>query len=253
MAKKSSVNIPAIQIIRVIVFLFIGLMLFCAYAKTESFLTASDLFEVRDVLIDRSIQFIDVADLRRLKGRNMFKVDIAKLQGRIKAQYPQIAELRVIREFPDRIKVLAKKRQGLFQVPHKGKFLLVDTEGVAMYYTPALLNLPMVQGALGNIKVVQGAPLTSKNTGLAVAILQGFKAHLRTARLKVTSLDLRNLSKIDVTLAEALHIILDQDNYPTKLDMLDMLLAQRKIDFAQVKYIDLRFNEPVLGANEGSK
>src|SRR5690348_777953 len=125
MAKKSSVNIPAIQVIRIIVFLFLGFIIFLAYSKTVEFLTDSELFRVQDVLIDKSIQFIDVAELRRLKGRNIFKVDIAKLQTKIKAQYPQIAELRVIRELPDRVKVLAKKREGLFQIAVRGKYLLV--------------------------------------------------------------------------------------------------------------------------------
>src|SRR5258708_5029325 len=110
MAKKSNVNIPAIQIIRIIVFLFIGFICIISYNKTIEFLTTSPLFAVRDVLIDTSIQFIDVDQLRRLKGQNIFKVDIAKLHARIKAQYPQISQLRVMRQLPDRIKVLAKKR-----------------------------------------------------------------------------------------------------------------------------------------------
>jgi cell division septal protein FtsQ len=248
MAKKSNVNIPAIQIIRIIVFLIIGLSLFLAYTKTKSLLTDSDMFQVRDVLIDRSIQFIDVAELRSLKGRNIFKIDIRKLETKIRAKYPQIAQLRVIRELPDRIKVLAKNREALYQVPLKGKFLLVDGEGVAMYYTPQLPEFPVVQGAIGNVKVIQGAAIASKKVALATSMVQAFKTRPRIARLKVTALDLNNLSKISVSIGENLQIILDQENYATKLDMLDMLLAQRKIDFTQVKYVDLRFNEPVLGA-----
>lgn len=249
MAKKSNVNIPAIAVIRLIVFLFLGFSLFALYSKSVEFLTTSRLFVVRDVTIDASLQFIDMADLQRLKGRNIFKIDIKRLQNRIKTQHPQISQLRVTRELPDRIKISAKKREALFQTFFKGKTLLVDAEGVAMYYISGVLDLPTVQGALSpSSRVVLSASLPQSSAALAASIIRGLKSRPHTARLKIVSLDVSNLSKIDVVLA-GLHVILDQENYSSKLDMLEMLLAQRKIDFAQVKYVDLRFNEPVLGEN----
>lgn len=248
MVKKPNVKIPAIQIIRAVVFLFLGFVIFVSYARTRDFMMSSPLFTVQDVLIDSSIQFIDVAELRRLKGRNIFKVDINKLQARIQAQYPQISQLRVVREFPDRIKVLAKKREPVFQVPLKGKFLLVDVEGVAMYFSPKPFDLPVVTGALGGqTKIVPGAPLTSKNVAWAVDLLRGFKQRRHTAPIKVTSIDMTSLNKIDIILSQTMHLIIDQDDTAATLDTLDMLAAQRKIDYKKVKYIDLRFNEPVLG------
>ncbi|MBI4309691.1 MAG: FtsQ-type POTRA domain-containing protein [Candidatus Omnitrophica bacterium] len=248
MAKKPSVNIPAIHVVRLIVFLFIGLVLFACYARAVEFLTTSQLFAVRDVMIDASIQFVDTGDLRRLKGRNIFKVDIQKLQDKIKAQYPQIAQLQVVRQLPDRIKVLAQKRDALVQAIVKGKVLLIDTEGVAMYYAASAVDLPVVQCELGApSKIILGAPLASKSIHLAVQMVRRFKAAAHLSRLKITSLDLFNLSRIDLTVGQGLHVILDQDNYASKLEMLELMAAQKKIDFTQFKYVDLRFNEPILG------
>jgi len=191
-----------------------------------------------------------VVELRRLKGRNIFKVDLVKLQDRIQAQYPQIAQLQVMRELPDRIKVLAKKREAVLQIARGGKFLLVDADGVAMYYVATAVQVPSVQGAIGSqTRVVLGLPIPTKNMNLAVALLDGFKTRPHTSRLKVASVDVSNLSKIEISLGETLKVVIDQDNYTSKLDTLDMLVAQRKIDFTKVKYIDLRFNEPVLGGN----
>lgn len=248
MAKKSNVNIPAIQVIRLIVFLFIGFVIFVVYTRTVDFLTGSDLFTVRDVVIDRSIQFIDVSELRRLKGRNIFKVDLGQLQARIKSQYPQIAQLQVMRELPDRIKVLAKKRDALFQCPWKGKTLLVDAEGVAMYYVSGAVDLPIVQGALvSRPRVLLGAPLTVKPVSVAAQVIRAFRSHPHTAGLKILSVDVENLSKITVALAAGPQVILDVENYAAKLDLLEMMVAQKKVDLTRVKYVDLRFNEPVLG------
>ncbi|MDE2027601.1 MAG: FtsQ-type POTRA domain-containing protein, partial [Candidatus Omnitrophica bacterium] len=146
MAKKSSVNISPIAIIRVIVFLFIGFVVFTGYVNAVDFLTSSPLFSVKDVLIDRSIQFIDLRTLRDMKGANIFEVDIDKLDRQIRRRYPYIAELRVVRQLPDRILVLAKKRDPLMQIYYKKKYLQLDTEGVALYYTLQPADLPLVFG-----------------------------------------------------------------------------------------------------------
>ncbi len=253
MAKKSSVNIPAIQIIRIIVFLFLGFLAFAGYSKAVEFLTTSELFDVHDVAIDASLQFVDISDLQRLKGRNIFKVDIRRLHNRIKSQYPQVSDLTVRRELPDRLRISAKKREALFQTFHKGKTLLVDADGVAMYYISGVIDLPMVQRALPSAaKVTPGGSLPQGSIALAVRIIRGLKSRPHTAPVKLLSVNMANLSKIDVAF-NGLHVILDQDNYTSKLDMLEMLLAQKKIDFAQVKYVDLRFNEPVMGANTATE
>ena len=246
MAKKSNINIPAIAVIRTIVFVFIAFVLFSAYAGAVDFLTASPLFSVKDVLVDTSIQFIDPQDLRGLRGRNIFKVDVRKVHSRLSAQYPQIAELRVIRQFPDRIKVLAKKRDLLAQARWKNKFLLVDTDGVALFAVGAPQPaLPVINGVSWPPRVILGLVPASRSLRGIVYILNEFKRHARTARLKVTAIDGSNPSKIEFTLEGGIRIILDQDNFPLKVQKLDTLLAQ-KLVWGRVQYIDLRFNEPVI-------
>lgn len=250
MAKKSNVKIPAIVAIRSIVFLLIGLSAYFMYANTVNFLTTSEIFTVHEVVIDKSIQFIDVAELKRLKGHNIFKVDIARLQTHIKAQYPQIAQLQVMRDLPDRIKVLAKKRDVIFQTIINGKPLLVDTEGVGMYFSKEAVDLPVVTGLiLPASKIILGAKLTAKNTSFAVSLVREFKARGHLTGLKLMGLDISNQSKIEIVLASGVHLIMDQENYLSKLDLLEMMLAQRRINLAQIKYIDLRFNEPILKEN----
>jgi len=253
MAKKSNINIPAIAVIRTIVFLFIALVVFSAYARSVDFLTTSPLFTVKDVLVDTSIRFIDTRDLRELKGRNIFKVDVRKVHARLSAQYPQIAQLRVIRQLPDKIKVLAKKRDVLVQVRWRNKFLLVDTEGVALYNADAQQpSLPVVNGIVLGRKVVLGAPVVSRSLRAVVDILDQFKGHPRTALLKVTAVDAANPSKIEFILDGGLRVILDQDHFPLKVQKFDVLLAQRNVEWARARYVDLRFAEPIIaGADEG--
>jgi cell division septal protein FtsQ len=250
MTKKSSVNIPRIVVIRVIVFLFIGFVFFTGYVNAVEFLMSSPLFEVKDVMIDRSIQFIDLRSLKDLKGNNIFKIDIKKIDRQIAATYPYIAQLRVVRQLPDRILILAKKREPLMQIYFKNKYLLLDTEGVALYYTLTPAVLPQVYGiSLEREWLFLGGHIRGPALSKVVDILNMFKESSYLRRWRIHTVQAGNLSKIDLVVGENMHVILDQDDTQDKIELLQMLISANKIDLNQVKYIDLRFKEPVIANN----
>ncbi len=243
-----------------IVFLFIGFVFFSGYVNTVEFLTSSPLFEVKDVMIDRSIQFIDLRSLKDLKGNNIFKIDIKKIDRQIAATYPYIAQLRVVRQLPDRILILAKKREPLMQIYFKKKYLLLDTQGVALYYIPRPALLPQVYGIpLERSWLFLGRAIRGPQLSKVVDILNMFKASPYLRRWRIYSVQAGNLSKIDVVVmpdthnsslvGENMHVILDQDDTQDKIELLQMLISANKIDLNQVKYIDLRFKEPVIANN----
>ena len=239
-----------IVVIRTIVFLIIGLTCFVTYTKAQDMLLHNELFTVHDIFVEKSIEFIDRNQLLVLKGRNIFTVDLVKMHRRIKAQYPQIAQLHIVKELPDHVKILAKKRDAVFAFVLKGKFLLVDKEMVAMYYVDRPGDLPMVYGPVGTgFRITLGAAITAGYVSDALNIINAFRAHPQIARFKLTDIDLSNVSRYSISCVGGFKVLLDKENYAVKLDILETLLAQRKIDFNTAKYVDLRFNEPVLGEN----
>ena len=250
MAKKSSVNISSIAVIRIIVFLFIGFVLFTSYVNAVEFLTSSPLFVVKDVAIDQSIRFIDQRSLKDLIGTNIFKVDIKKLDGQITQRYPYIAQLRVERQLPNRILVLAKKREALMQIYFKKKYLLLDTEGVALYYVLQPTTLPQIYGIpLERGGLFLGGRIRGQEIVKVVEILNMFRTSSYLKRWRIHAVQAGNLSKIDLSVGENMHVILDQDNTQDKIEMLQMLISANKIDLNKVRYIDLRFKEPVIANN----
>jgi len=254
MAKKSSVNISRIAVIRAIVFLFIGFVLFTGYVNAVEFLTSSPLFEIKDVMIDRSIGFIDLRSLKDLKGNNIFKVDIRKIDRQIAQRYPYIAQLRVVRQLPDRILILAKKREPLMQIFIRKKYLILDTEGVALYYTLQPAALPQIYGIpLEHDWLFLGGHIRGPELSKVVDILDAFKASPYLRKWRIHAVQAENLSKIDLLVGENMHVILDQEDTQDKIDVLQMLISANKIDLNQVKYIDLRFKEPVIANNVEAK
>ena len=250
MTKKSSVNISKIAVIRVIVFLFIGLVLFTGYVNAVEFLTSSPLFEVKDVMIDRSLGFIDLRNLKDLNGNNIFKTDINKVERQIAQRYPYISQLRVVRQLPDRILILAQKREPLLQIYYKKKYLLLDTEGVALYFTLQPALLPQVYGIpLNHDGLLLGGQIQGAELSKVVEILNGFKNSQYLRHWRIHAIQAGNLSKIDLLVGENMHVILDQDDTQDKIELLQMLISANKIDLNKVKYIDLRFKEPVIANN----
>jgi len=208
------------------------------------------LFEVKDVMIDRSIQFIDLRSLRDLKGTNIFKIDIVKIDHQIAQRYPYIDELRVVRQLPDRILILAKKREPLMQIYFKRKYLLLDTEGVALYYVLQPTALPQVYGIpLERDWMFLGGRIQGPELSKVVEILNSFKQSPYLRRWRIHTVQAGNLSKIDLAVGENMHVILDQDDTQDKIELLQMMVSSNKINLNQVKYIDLRFKEPVIANN----
>lgn len=250
MTKKSSINISRIAIIRTIVFLFIGFVLFTAYINTVDFLTSSPLFEVKDVLVDKSIQFIDLRSLRDLKGNNIFKVDIGNVHRQIAQKYPYIAQLRVVKQLPDRILILAKKREPLMQIYYKKKYLTLDTEGVALYFTLQPALLPQVYGIpIDREWHFLGGRIHGSELSAVLNILNVFKESPLLKRWRIHTVQAGNPSKIDLMVGENMHVILDQEDTQDKIEVLQMLISTNKINLNQVRYIDLRFKEPVIANN----
>ena len=131
---------------------------------------------------------------------------------------------------------------------------LVDTDGVGLYITPEEQpSLPVVNGISLGPKLVLGAPIMSRSLRGIVHILNQFKLHPRTAQLRITTVDAANPSKIELTLNGGLRVILDQDSFPLKVQNFDTLLAQKKVDWAQAQYVDLRFNEPIIAKPDDGK
>ncbi|MBF0512193.1 MAG: FtsQ-type POTRA domain-containing protein [Candidatus Omnitrophica bacterium] len=251
MAKRNNVKISYIAVIRIIVFLFIGFVLFSAYVNTMEFVTKSPLFEIKEVQIDKSIAFIDVRALKDLKGMNIFRIDIKKIDKQIAKQYPYIASLRVVRQLPDTVLVLAKKREPLMQIYFKKKYLLLDTEGVALYYTLQPAALPLVYGVpLERNGIFLGGAVKGPEMAKVLEILNGFKASKRLERWRIHTIQAGNLSKIDLSVGETMHVLFDQDDdIQDKIELLQMLVSTNKINLNKVRYIDLRFKEPVIADN----
>jgi hypothetical protein len=76
-----------------------------------------------------------------------------------------------------------------------------------------------------------------------------FKTSSVLRRWRIHALAAGNPAKIDVAVGQNMHVILDDENPQDKIEMLQMMVSANKINLDQVKYIDLRFKEPIIANN----
>ena len=185
----------------------------------------------------------------RFKGKSIFDVDVESLQTRLRSQYPQVAYLKVVKRFPDQLIVLAKKRNPVAHVSANGRDYIIDADGVVISHSGDQdSNLPVIRGLrLDRDPVRVGFKLKSQNLPVALKILNTYRAMPIFNAYPVQRVELENLSKIHLVIVRNLGIIVDKDRIQDKLKILELIFTQGKLDLSAVKYIDLRFNEPVLG------
>ena len=226
----------------------ISVVLWAAYIKTAAFLTGADCFRVKVVTYASSLQFVDKSELSFLKGRNIFQIDLAALERRLRLKYPQLRNLAIKRRFPNQIVVAARERHPFAQVKAGRRLLTVDKEGVVLSSATGKKDtLPLITGAERENKHFRlGKPLKGKRIRLALKILTRMDKTRALSAYRVSRIDVKNMSKVVARLSDGVDVIFDWDRVDRKIEKLGFLLSGRDVRLSEVRHIDLRFKEPVL-------
>jgi len=227
----------------------------------------SDYFKIKDVIIEGKQNL----DFYNLRGENIFAVDLEKESHRLEQAYPNFKFVRFIRVVPDRLYVDFVERIPAAEVKLYRRFC-VDYEAV-LFSCPEKTNgdeLPLILGLETRIF----GPKTDKSyqdieeLGLALEILNELSRNKVTRNCRVESIDMKNpenisllidlqrpipfFSRNESSLKEVtrIEVRLGQQELRRKIGILGSLLRRAKNQTEQIKYIDLRFNEPVIKVQE---
>ena len=229
-----------------LVLIIVGFVALICFNQLALFLKDSDYFNITAVHCDPSLDFIKDQDLKYLKSQNIFSVDLIEVQERLALKYPQVTQLRIVKRFPSEIVIAAQKRIPFAQAQVAGRVLTIDANGVVISNT-ADPELPLLAGIKTDGKVALGLPLQSQNLPVGLKILKSFSRQDNLNAYKIAKLDIGNLSEIVLLMSNKINIILDRDAADQKIGLISMVLSQPELDLKTVKYIDLRFKEPILG------
>jgi len=260
MAKRKpslSLNPDILRKVGLICILVLGIAL--AVMALAAFLRgvfASPLFTVRGIAVADNIQPLELPELEKLKGRNLFAADLSKLEAKVRAKYPQLADVRVMRRFPDQIGVTAVRREPFAKVLIDGRSSVIDRYG---YMIGAPIegqeSLAVIKG-LKRQKVSAGTAVQDERVKLGVMIVTLFYQDRRLSSAGLEAVNVDDLTRIicDLGVEEAkFQVFIDKDNIAARLRTLSEVLSRGGLDLQQIKYMDLRFGEPILGQKKVKK
>ena len=223
--KNKEPTVPMILLRNLILGILAVALLVFVYQKMISSFKHSARFKIREIVYDPSLQFLSSSRLSTLKGRNIFDVDLKNLQRQLQLQYPEIAQLKLIKRFPDQIAVSAKRRLMFAQSWIKNKEVVLDPQGVILSVKGGReeKNLPVILGInAGNTMVSPGVFFNNAQAQTALRILTAFRLNKFLSSYKISKIDVSNLSKIEFYLTDTLKIIADQTNIPGKIQLLGL-------------------------------
>jgi hypothetical protein len=199
---------------------------------------------------------VGIPELDRLKGLNILKVDLVRVEAKLRSKYPQLSGLHVMRRFPDQIAVSAFKRIPFAQVSLGGRVLVVDPQGF-MIGPPKGEEGPLtlIKG-LKQQQVVIGDAIEDENFAVAVRVLGVFARDSVLSKVPLRSVDVEDKARVVCALGEdgaMFEVFVDQATFAGKSAELATLLSHHEVDLTQVKYIDVRFGEPTIAQKKVSR
>ncbi len=256
MAKKRQNISPDPVLVRTIGFacIFIFTIALAAMAVT-SFLRASPFFTVKEVALADNIHALDLSEFLKFRGQNIFSVDLARMEAKIRAKYPQLAELCVMRRLPDQIFVTALKREPFAFASLDGKACVIDRDGFIIGPSqPGQALLPLVKG-LKHQKILSGDRVQDERVRVACQLIALVQQDARLVTAGLQAVNVEDLERVVCAFTEGdgFDVIVDKTNIPARVKMLSDVLSRGGLDLSRIKYMDLRFGEPVIGQKKAKK
>lgn len=191
-------------------------------------------------------------DLR--PGENLIALDLVGVQQVIKRRHPEFKEVIVRRVLPNRVDVQLRRRTPVAQID-LGRFVQVDRDLVLLpgsSQTP-FRNLTIIRGAsISASRLGVGSVLTDPQVRKAVKFMEVL---LRSEILKkhtLTKIDISDPRNLTFYVDGDIEIRMGHDHIIERLKILAQTVRTLELDRNRVGYIDLRFDDVVVGPRSAS-
>ncbi len=236
-------SLPFVLSLTVLGVLFGGVV---AYAVNSTTFQLQDvrILNIGSLTPDQSFKF---SELRR--GENLIQLDLVGVQQVIKRNHPEFKEVKVRRILPNRVEILLKRRTPVAQVLFS-RYIQIDKDLVML---PGSSTTPF-----RNLMVIEGAPVP--RSGAAVGVTLSDSTSQKALRLMevirhsnilrnhvLTKIDIGDPKNITLVADHQIEIRIGNNHFIERLKILDQTLKSLPLDPEKIRYIDLRFDDVVVG------
>jgi len=259
---KQKINLPVkLLILGLVIFI----VLFFMISYIAGALRSLDYFKIKEVILNKPEGDLDFS---YLIGRNIFNLDLKKESGYISELYPAYKKISLVRILPDRLCVVFTPRLALAYVKLY-RYFYVDNEMV-LFDIPdgqGEAELPLIAGLEKKISGVKpGKRYNIKELAAALNIIKEARANILLKNYQIKRIDVADPDnatcfmvvpgeptgnrQASLAVPQVIEVRIGQSGVNARMRVLADMLNQLKKDSVNIKYIDLRFKEPVIKFNE---
>ena len=228
--------------------LFIVIILFVSFYVLYM---KSPHFNVHDVVtIGRGPSTtVNYTDLQQLMvGKNIFKLDLKEVRDYMLNSYGELLDLKLKRAFPSSIIVTIILRKPVAQL-HQELYYPVDDGGIILSGARNYPHekLPLINGIRFNPSSEVGKETQSQRVKKALLLLKELENCGILKKHTLVEIDVSSIRNVIFFLEDGLEVKIGRDEYAMRLENLKEILYDPKLRPGDIRYIDLRFKEPVIG------
>jgi len=249
---KESKGSAVKTLLKILPVILVLVVLGFAVKGVSDFLFSSPYFFVKDadVYIDGKIALPQISSRYGVNiSSNIFKVDLASIRASIYRKHLEIRRITLSRRLPNRVSIDIEIREAVVQVK-ADKYYPVDKDGIVLIDITDEPNprLPVLAGAQGKISALSiGTKIDTQNFKEAKELLKAIIKSDFLRKHKFLYIDCYDYKNLSFYIDKDLEIKMGRQNYDEKLNTLAKIFDKLDKDATDIKYIDLRFRDVVIG------
>ena len=184
--------------------------------------------------------------LRIYKGRNIFDIDIASMSLQIKNDYPVIKDVTVRRILPNKIRIDIVPRIPVAKLKLNENYP-IDKEGMILSPGMRSEDIPVITGFSMWLRPKTGEVIKNQRIEKALELIRALNKSSLTLNYKVAAIDASNNRNLSFYLDNGMEVKIGGEDFLKRIENLKKNLSNPKLDKSNIKYIDLRFKDIVIG------
>lgn len=217
------------------------------------FFMNSEFFRIKKVSVtdDRGYTFEEGRDkLRRIfKGNNIFDVDLERVARIMRNSFSQIKRVEARRVLPDKLEIDIISRAPEAVIDTAGG-VVIDSEAVVLAVGTGNDDLIDIKGMNFFLNVPsRGETVESVPLENALLLIEGLKKKMRRELEQVEYIDISDENNLVIGVFDA-RVKMGTSGFSSKIDTLRQMMNDPDIDMNDIRYIDLRFEDPVISLKQ---
>ncbi|MDD5449849.1 MAG: cell division protein FtsQ/DivIB [Candidatus Omnitrophica bacterium] len=184
------------------------------------------------------------------KGRGIFDVDLKATRAYILANYPEVRRLVINRVFPNKLVLIIRPRKPVAQVQLPSGYCLVDAEAVVL---PGIRGLPLqglpLIGGIDSRPILSSTGRHFNHSGLkrALRLIEIIRQTKFSRDHDIHMIDVSDDKNLSLYIEGGIEIKLGAEDFKNRFLMLEKTFETGRLNKEQIKYIDLRFDNVIIG------